>query len=243
MFTHKTGCPAFSLTSFVSFLQSHPWIIAVVLIVFGLVVTFAGALFFKYTIAVAAGIVAWLTLMLFFSVIGWLQALDGDDKGNVALTVISFLVATALSVFAGWFLFKLERIGATLLAGAVGFFVGTTIYNLFFFWANNVYVLIVFDIVFVVLFAFLAYRFFDHILVFGTAFLGAYALVRGISLFAGHFPNEIEIFQQLSNGIKPELDGYFYIYLGAIVVTFIIGVVVQKRVTFKNTDEGYNKIN
>jgi hypothetical protein len=74
-FTHKTGCPAFSLNSFVVFLQAHPWIIAVILIVFGLIVTFVGAKFFKITLAVAVGLVAVLALLLFFSVIGWLDAL------------------------------------------------------------------------------------------------------------------------------------------------------------------------
>jgi hypothetical protein len=193
-FTHKTGCPAFSLNSFVVFLQAHPWIIAVILIVFGLIVTFVGAKFFKITLAVAVGLVAVLALLLFFSVIGWLDALQGDGKGNVALTVVSFLVSVALAVLAAFLLFKLERIAATVLAGAVGFFVGTTVYNLAFFWAANVYVLVAFDVVFVVLFAVLAYIYFERILIWGTAFLGSYALVRGISLFAGHFPNEIEVF-------------------------------------------------
>jgi hypothetical protein len=193
-FAHKTGCPAFSLNSFVVFLQEQPWILAVILIVFGLIVTLVGAKFFRITLAVAVGLVTVLALLLFFSVIGWLDALAGEGKGNVALTVVSFLVSAALAVLAAWFLFKLEKIAATILAGAVGFFVGTTVYNLAFFWVANVYLLIGLDIVFVVAFAFLAWRYFDNILIFGTAFLGAYALVRGISLFAGHFPNEIEVF-------------------------------------------------
>jgi hypothetical protein len=193
-----------------------------------------GARFFKITIAVAGGLIAFLTLMLLFSVIGWLDALNGDASGgSIALTVISFLVGAAGSVALGVLLFKLEKIGATILAGAVGFFVGTTVYNLFFFWVNNVYVLVLVDVAFVALFAFLALRFFEKILIFGTAFLGAYGLVRGISLFAGHYPNEIEIFQKLINGIKPDLDGYFYIYLVGILVVFVIGVVVQTKVTAK----------
>jgi hypothetical protein len=190
-----------------------------------------GARFFKITIAVAGGLIAFLTLMLFFSVIGWLDALNGE--GKIALTVVSFLVCAAGSVAIGYLLFKLEKIGATILAGSVGFFVGTTIYELFFFWVNSVYVLILVDTAFAALFAFLAFRFFESILIYGTAFIGSYAFVRGISLFTGHYPNEIEIFQQLENGIKPELDGYIYIYLVGILVVFVIGVVVQKKYTAK----------
>jgi hypothetical protein len=174
----------------VVFFQTHPWIIAVFLIVFGLIVTFFGAKFLRIALAVAVGFVAFLALLLFFSVIGWLDALT-NDKGNVALAVVSFLVAAALAVFASWFLYKLEKVAATVLAGAVGFFVGTTIYNLFFWWVANVWALVALDVVFVILFAFLTWRYFERILIFGTAFIGAYALVRGISLFAGHFPNEV----------------------------------------------------
>ena len=135
----------------------------------------------------------------------------------------------------------MQKIAATVLAGAVGFFVGTTIYNLAFFWVANVYVLIAFDIVFVLLFAFLTWRYFEKILIFGTAFIGAYSLVRGISLFAGHFPNEVEIFQQLSAGIKPTLDAFFYIYLASILVVFIAGVVVQKRFTARDVEDEFRK--
>jgi hypothetical protein len=44
-FSHADGCPALSLNSLVAFFQTHPWIIAVFLIVFGLIVTFFGAKF------------------------------------------------------------------------------------------------------------------------------------------------------------------------------------------------------
>ena len=45
-------------------------------------------------------------------------------------------------------------------------------------------------------------------------------------MFAGHFPSEIEMITQLANGIKPEVDGYFYIYLAGILVAFVLGAVV-----------------
>ena len=89
--------------------------------------------------------------------------------------------------------YRLQKLGAAILAGFFGFFVGSTIYNLLLFWAYNVYVFFIFSIAIALICAYLAWKFFHQILIFGTAFFGAYVLVRGISMFAGHFPNEIEM--------------------------------------------------
>lgn len=43
---HRSGCPVFSATSFAVFLNNNPWVIAVLMIVFGAVVTFFGRKFF-----------------------------------------------------------------------------------------------------------------------------------------------------------------------------------------------------
>jgi len=42
--------------------------------------------------------------------------------------------------------------------------------------------------------AFLAHKFFDHALIISTSFIGAYALIRGVSVFAGHYPNEAVLY-------------------------------------------------
>lgn len=39
----------------------------------------------------------------------------------------------------------------------------------------------------------LSFFIFDHILIGSTSLIGAYALVRGISLYAGGYPNEFTL--------------------------------------------------
>jgi len=226
-FTHESGCPEYSVTAWISFIKEHPWVLGVITIIFGVVVTFFGQIVFKHALAIAAGGIAFMLLMLLFSLFGMLDALEGNASGGkIALCVVGFILGLAGGIGCGMLFFKLEKLGASILAGAFGFFVGSTLYNLALFWAYNVYVFFIWSILIAVLFAFLAWRYFDKILIFGTALLGGYALVRGISMFAGHYPNEVEIISQLANGIKPHLDGYFYIYLGGIIVAFVLGVVV-----------------
>lgn len=109
------------------------------------------------------------------------------------MTVVAFILGIAGGIGVGLLFYKLERVGAAILAGAFGFFIGSTLYNLALFWAYNVYVYFIFSIIIALLFAFLAFRYFTSILIWGTAFFGAYVLVRGISMFAGHFPSEVLI--------------------------------------------------
>ena len=61
-----------------------------------------------------------------------------------------------------------------------------------------------------------------------TAFIGAYAFVRGISLYAGGFINEIAIIEHTEEALK-DLKASFGFYIAGIIFTFIVGVLVQKR--------------
>jgi len=62
-----------------------------------------------------------------------------------------------------------------------------------------------------------------------TSLAGAYALVRGISLFIGHFPNEITIIDQIREGVVPETEWQFWVYLIAILVLFVVSFTFQWR--------------
>ena len=53
--------------------------------------------------------------------------------------------------------------------------------------------------------AILSFKFIDHIIVFGTSTIGAYAFVRGLSFFVGNFPNEIEFVKNIIQGKSQEV--------------------------------------
>jgi len=62
-----------------------------------------------------------------------------------------------------------------------------------------------------------------------TAFFGSYACIRGISLYAGGFPNERSIHKIIAEGhiTKDDFSKTFYIYIGAIILLFIISLIFQ----------------
>ena len=219
------------------------------MLVFGPVVTFFGGKFFPYVLATVSGGLVFMITLLLASVFGALKALDKNRKatsGQIAATVFSFLIAAVLAVFVGWFLKKTRRIGITILGALAGFFVGFLLYTFVFAqWLDHVAVLVVLAFGCAIILGFLAFKFDRHIIVYLTAFIGAYAFIRGISIFAGKFPNEVVLFGQLAQGVFTGLGYEFYLYLAAIVATGIAGTIVQFKLGYHehNHDEEYSKIN
>ncbi len=76
-----------------------------------------------------------------------------------------------------------------------------------------------------VIFGLLAYKYDKHILIYLTGFLGAYIFVRGVSIFAGHFPNEFVLYGQLQSGTFDNLEWQFYLYMLAVVVVGVSGII------------------
>jgi len=65
-----------------------------------------------------------------------------------------------------------------------------------------------------------------------TAFIGAYSFVRGISIYAGGFINELEVDEDALKEVGPE----FYGYLVGIVAMWVIGSVVQTKLIKREKD-------
>jgi len=129
-----------------------------------------------------------------------LDAVKAKTEDNMALNYTSFVVSLIIAVFVGFILKKMLQIGAAILGGVGGFFIGVAIYKLLLFFTNSNAVLLVIAIFSSLFMAFLSFRFYDKIVIFGTSFIGSYAFVRGISLFLGYFPSEIMIVGKMSNG-------------------------------------------
>jgi hypothetical protein len=70
---------------------------------------------------------------------------------------------------------------------------------------------------------------YNHAIILSTSLVGSYFFVRGISLYAGGFPDEIIIIKAMRSGVVLEQPFTLWIYLGGILVSFIICAVVQYR--------------
>ena len=77
---------------------------------------------------------------------------------------------------------------------------------------------------------------YEHALIIASSIAGSYAFVRGISLFAGHYPNEFTLLSMIEKGLMSEIDPLFYAYLAGMVVFALIGIFVQYRMRNKEQD-------
>ena len=241
-FAHSTGCPVFAATSIVRFFAENPWLLGILLIIFGSIVTFYGGKYFPWVLATVTGGMTFMVVLLFASVLGFMVALDKGKNahgGEIAMTVLSFLVAGAAGVLAGLFIKAIQRIGITILGTVAGFFAGFLLYTFVFAqWLQHVALLCTLCGFCAITLGYLAYRYDKVLIVYLTAFLGSYAFVRGISMFAGKYPNEIFLYQQLSNNAFDGLTWEFYLYLASMAALGVMGVVHQfKKGYHKHHDE------
>lgn len=196
---HADGCAEWSAQGIVKFLDDNVWLSGTILVIIGAIMVFFGQRFFRYVMGLLGAFVAFLTIMYFSSLFGWL----GETWSLVTLLVIAVLVGLLL----GFIVFKSVPICICLLGVMAGFFgasalfaviVATTGYD-------ALWLLITMAVIFSILAGVLAFKFSKGFLSFGTAFVGGYMFMRGTSLWFGHYPSEMEMWQMMANGETVEL--------------------------------------
>lgn len=76
------------------------------------------------------------------------------------------------------------------------------------------------------MFGFVACIRYKLVLIVVTAFNGAYMVIRGISIFAGGYPNEFTLISKIKNKDLDSVPWEFYIYLLGIACLTGIGMLV-----------------
>ena len=188
-------------------------------------------------------------LALFAVTVLWLILSQYILPSGCATWIIWVMLAIGLilGATAGYFVFKYyEKVIAFLVGGIAGFFLGEFLFNLFgnrINW-NSTVVHILFILVCIIALIVVAFFLKDAIIIFATSFIGAYTLIRGISFFAGGFPNEFTVMDLRSRGEYEQLKGLLtwkvYVYLAAIVVVTGLSIFIQIKINkgLKKREEG-----
>jgi len=73
----------------------------------------------------------------------------------------------------------------------------------------------------------------DQVVIISTSLIGSYFIIRGISLYAGGFPNENYVIDLIINKefdtLKDVLAPIFYVYIVGWIILFVIGIIVQNK--------------
>jgi len=224
-FAHSAGCPVASMNSFAAFLQENPWIFAIFLVFFGAFCTLWGRKFIPWIVAIVGGIVTFIVVMFFASVVGMLNYVDPTKTGgSLGLVILAFVLAIGLGVLVGWVLKKkFFLIGFALIGFAAGFLVGNLLYNLVLFKIDSTVLYWIVCIVLGGVAAFFCVKQKHELAILTTALLGSYAFVRGISVFLGGYPSEATFYEQLKAGTA-QFTWQFILYLVSMGLVFIGGV-------------------
>jgi len=197
--------------------------IGAILIVFGGIMTFAGA---KFLFLVFAGLVGLLvTAVLFLTCYNFF--LDPSKSGMGAL--IGLLVFTTLVGGAvGYFAYKFGKAWAvSVLAAWAGIAIGVTLVKLLGIKGTKA------PVVAAMLGAasgfYFGKKFNRFIRSVGTALIGSFLLVRGIGAYAGNYPSETNFVNDVKDGGSLTYNKAIIGYFGGMVVLTIAGSLVQLR--------------
>lgn len=206
------------------FFYKYYYLFGAFLIVAGFFLAFFGNKFVNIVIFLVASSAVAITLSSLFINL----ALSKVDKEWVVWTAFVIIVLVSLGV--GALLVKFRKYGVAIFAGWGGVLLGFVVTTSF--GVSNVYAYYAIIVAGAIGMFFIAVKIEKTVIIMLTAFIGAYAFVRGISLYAGGFPSETELHAEIAANITSleTMPKTYYAYLGGIVVLFIISTIYQ----FKN---------
>ena len=128
--------------------------------------------------------------------------------------------------------------------GAIGgVFLAFAVHQLLFFWVSgqaSTVILWTLSVIGALGMAYLSTKQFKNILIFSTAFLGSYCVIRGISQFIPEsFPAESTILQKIADGT---IETSFYLYLSGFIILAGLGMVYQKNKGIKAALKNLGKL-
>lgn len=224
-YASKMGCPSVQQGAVGQWIEDHKMIVAPALIALGIVMTFFGHMFVQA-----------LTILFIFSTVafgcsyGGLVLLDKLEMGDNSMAIYGVLGASViLGLCLGFCLKNFVRTGMGIIGGVGGSALGVMLTQVLMISSNGVHMAIVFGMGFAG--CLLGFWISKGIIVFVSSFLGAYMTVRGISMFAGGYPNEMTLAQMIKMGhiTWENFPKIFFAYLAGIFVLTLIGIFFQLK--------------
>lgn len=225
--THKAGCKVGDLNGLWRFVEDNSWIFCIAFMVIGAFYTLFGLKLLRPTLFII-GTLSTMAVILFLFYVLILPNNVKDWAGWVILACSGIL-----GLIVGFFAAKLVRIGAFVLGAWAGAGIGLLLSNMAFYKIESEVVLWVMVVILGLIVGLLSFVFFNAIVIFSTSIVGAYLLLRGLSLIAGGYPNEFTVFERIKDGDLESVPWTFYLYMVGIVIVAIAGMILQTKM-FRN---------
>ena len=241
-FASMYACPKTQIYSVWKFIVNKKLIFASIMIVLGIVVMILGLKIFPVTIFIIT-CASVITIMFIFI---YQYIIPSGTVDSIIYVVLAVSIIGGL--FVSYVVLQYKKAAFGIILGiAVAIVVGQVLYNLVLrlFNKNNAIIQAAFYVVLIVIFAIVGKLAFKPFIIIGTSLVGSYALVRGVSIFIGGFPNESTIIDLMSKGeteqLKKLLTPLFYVYMAVWFVASIAASIAQFKINSEDDDEEINE--
>jgi len=192
----SSACYSFTVNPLFRWIDKQAIFLGAALILGGLYLGILGKRQFKISICMIGGSAFTLLATLFMFTV-FLSRDSASSSGWIIIGVGAFF-----GIFVGLALAYFSRVGAAVAAGWGGVTLALILYNSFVYKIDNdkqvafwIFVILTAGVC-----AILAFVAFWHVIIVATSFVGSYCVMRGISLYAGGFPGELEVIELIKNG-------------------------------------------
>jgi len=158
---------------------------------------FLGRKLIKPTVFIITFIMATFVLMLVMYSLFFRG--DNEDWLNFFVMIICVL----LGVVVAYLSIRYLKYGVGVMGGGAGFAIGLLICTVFH--VSSTAGLWILSICLFILLFLITFKWADEVIIFGTSCLGSYLFIRGISFYAGGYPNEFVVAKYIDSGKNAEV--------------------------------------
>lgn len=215
------GCPRFQYGIFAKFMTKYAFLWGGIMIVFGLVLAFFGNRFLTGVIAICSCLIT-ILLGVYFTSMFVDAVFDYDKIENYAVWIILGLWII-IGLVVGYFMVKKRKWGIALMGCFGGVVLGLLITTIVGPALSNA-ILYYCIIIGCAIIAFVITLYVEKaVIIVSTSFVGSFMIIRGISMYAGGFPNETELHTLAKDGFVnwDTFPKVFYAYLAGILILSI----------------------
>jgi len=174
------------------FIEQYKVVVGAVAIFIGIFLLIFGNKFLKITFVIVL-ITASCSFALYFY---YYLPIDKSRDYTLWITLgVGFIFGLVL----GYFLIKIESIIYFCIGAYLGYLLGNMIYAAALIHINSDIVLPVTLAISIVICGYISFKLSKHLIIITSSVIGAYAVVRGASLYIEHFPNESVIIDLIKN--------------------------------------------
>jgi len=235
----KWACPQFNYYSFWNNIISNRFIIGPILILLGGLVCFLG-IKFLYAMQILSGILVFVFVVCFlmFSYL------------SISYASWTFWIIVGISAILGglfgWFIAqKVKWLASAIFGGFLGYVGGVFLYHVMlkYIKSNPIAVFWLIVLICITVGVILSIWLSTHIMIISTSFVGAYALIRGVSFMAGGFPDERQVMELVSNKeweqVSDMLNYKVYLYLAFFLIVGVAGMIIQYKYFYNDKKEAF----